>query len=61
MKRNTTKGLKCERCGHPWAWHEHAHSPVPAAGQERCISEACACPGYVGYGPASLKPSGGRT
>ena len=58
MKRKAkTKPLKCERpgCGHGYGIHTHGPSPVPQVDGERCTVDGCACSGYVGYGPASLR------
>lgn len=58
-RTKTTKSLKCERpgCGHSWDDHEHSTSPVPKAEElsESCLRLKCACRGYAGLGPASLR------
>ena len=58
MKRKAkTKPLKCERpgCGHNWGTHNHDNAPIPNQGGNGCVAVGCACSGYVGYGPASLR------
>lgn len=60
MKRKpTVKILRCDRCCHSWDWHEHSESPVPKTEprKEQCLKLDCACRGYVGLGPASLRRS----